>query len=232
MRATRSGDRSCSFCRCDQASHPPHGDDQRRQARRRVGLEHEDSQEHGADQPGQADPHPHQGLPDALERPSHRGRPPGEHHQRRDRRDPEEHDKHQRRPRGSGLVGTPWFVVLARPGIVTNRGVIDPLAQPPDLGLDRPPLHADVGEDRDRPLELLHRLVATSQVMEDLGELVPQRRLAVTVSDRHAHLQRILEPRLRPWEIARHALDASEPVGRRHLGGGVTELGRPARSSW
>ncbi len=101
--------------------------------------------------------------------------------------DEELHQGRPRRPR-------PWAPARCRARAFRDRygagawRVVDPLAEPPDLRLDRAPLHADVGEDRDGPLQLVHRLVVASQAVEDLGELVPQRRLAMPVADRDAHL--------------------------------------------
>ena len=105
--------------------------------------------------------------------------------------------------------------------------MVGPLAQPPHLGLDRPALHPDVGEDRDRPLELPHRLVVASQAVQHLGELVSQGRLAVPVPDGDAHSEGLDEQAMGAIEVPGQPPDASQPVEGRHLRGGIAEPNRP-----
>ena len=61
------------------------------------------------------------------------------------------------------------------------RRVDLPLDELPDLGLHRA-LLADLGEECDRPLEMRHRLVRATQRVQQVGQVVVERGLPVTVT--------------------------------------------------
>ena len=64
-----------------------------------------------------------------------------------------------------------------------------PAGELPDLGLETTFL-ADLGKEHDRVLQLVHRLVRTPGLPQQVGEVVAERRFAVAVTLDHAELER------------------------------------------
>ncbi len=175
---------------------------------------------------------------------------PGARGTRRSRRSPARYPPSGRLPRPHVLAKPPWSSPrvgltgrypptdrgqspnVCRDTSVTtfDRGLSpgwSPLDQPPDAGLELLLVAADLGEDGDGPLQLLHRLVAAAGPVQDVGEVVAQRRLAVAVALGGAQLERLAEQRLgraraRPrcaWSSARllsaaiRMLGSASPLG-------------------
>src|SRR5262249_9079134 len=90
-----------------------------------------------------------------------------------------------------------------------------PADELPDLREAGALVAADVGEDGDGALEVLHRLLGATGLVEEVGEVVLERRLAVAVAQRDAERECLLREFERAWRIARLARDEREVVERR-----------------
>src|SRR5262245_3150016 len=99
-----------------------------------------------------------------------------------------------------------------------------PLDQLPDPRLDVAGLEADLGEDRDGAFEVCHRRVRLSGGVEQVGQVVVQRRLAVPIALRDAQRQRGLGQLQSARNIVAGATCQRQVVERRDANAGIFEL--------
>jgi hypothetical protein len=97
-----------------------------------------------------------------------------------------------------------------------------PLDELPDLRLHRP-LLADLGEERDGQLQVLHRFLRAALLSQEIGEVVVQRSLAVAVSLLSAECEGRPRQGFRAREISFRARRQGEVVERRDAGARVAQ---------
>src|SRR5215218_8282381 len=118
-----------------------------------------------------------------------------------------------RESRASSRVRRALAAALLRAVRLNAPARPSPSRELPDLGL-RLTLCADLGEDGDRALELLHRLLGPVGGVKQIREVVVQRRLAVAVALGGAERQRRARELERALELTARAMSEREVVER------------------
>ena len=105
-----------------------------------------------------------------------------------------------------------------------NRG--PPVDELPDLGFELAGPAADVGEDGDGALEVLHRLVSPAGSPEQVGEVVLERGLAVAVALALTAQERLPDQGHRAIRLAAVGAHQGQRVERGDAEAGICGLGR------